>query len=61
MTRFGADTFLDDPGIGPGGHKESDQDRNDQESSLAVSRTPPPLALRLAPHIWFIHAFSLSL
>jgi hypothetical protein len=42
MTRFGADTFLDDPGIGAGGHKETDQDRNDHEPPLAVLRTPPP-------------------
>src|SRR4028119_129217 len=57
MTRFGATTFPDDPGIGPGGRKESDQDRNDHELPSAVPRTPLPVALCTGSRILFMHAF----
>jgi hypothetical protein len=61
MTRFGADTFPDDPGKGPGSHKETDQGRNDHELASAVPRTLLPMALCTSSRIQFMHAFSLPL
>ena len=60
MARFGTAAFPADPGIGPGGQKQSQQGRNDQQSPPAVPRTQLPAALRTSPRVWFAHASSSS-